>query len=62
MKEKTISMIVDIDYEIRTGGGYKMMNGEISNKNIFIDSEFFWGGAKIQKTYGQNCSINPLLQ
>lgn len=29
-----------IDYERRTGGVYKLMNREISNKNIFIDSEF----------------------
>lgn len=28
-----------IDYEIRTRA-YKLMNREISNKNIFIDSEF----------------------
>lgn len=53
MKEKTISMIVDIDYEIRTGWGYKLMNREISNKNIFIDSEFFWGG--------KNSKHNPLM-
>ena len=29
-----------MDYEIRTGGVYKLMNREISDKNIFIDSEF----------------------
>ena len=33
-------MIVDIDYEIRTRGVYGMMNQEISNKNMFIDSNF----------------------
>lgn len=29
-----------IDYERRAGGVYRLINREISNKNIFIDSEF----------------------
>lgn len=34
-------MIVDIDYdEIRTGGVYGMMNQEMSNENVFINSNF----------------------
>lgn len=39
-------MIVDIDYEIKTGGVYGMMNQEISNRNMFIDSNFKEGENK----------------
>ena len=42
-------MIVDIDYEIRKRGVYRMMNQEIGDKNMFIDSKLGGGRVKIQK-------------
>lgn len=42
-------MIVDIDYKIRTRGVYGMMNQEINNKNIRIDSKLWEENKKSEK-------------